>query len=157
MGPQGPSSFRVEPNNPNPQLKVTGLHERWRGSLVHPCAGLICAVGGGQGRAGYRASAHLTANFAVICQAKLRACRHRGLPDECGHYRLRRSWRHLGFCQFEAWLHAEVPRVACTGCGKRPCKPACLGAQRVGLYCVVRGARAGGSAGQAGAEAAALC
>jgi transposase len=31
---------------------------------------------------------------------------------------LRRSWRHLDFFQFEAWLHADVPRVACTGCGK---------------------------------------
>lgn len=34
------------------------------------------------------------------------------------HDRLRRSWRHLDFFQFEAWLHADVPRVACTGCGK---------------------------------------
>ncbi|VUZ22689.1 ISL3 family transposase ISIde1 [uncultured Comamonas sp.] len=32
--------------------------------------------------------------------------------------RLRRSWRHLDLFQFEAWLHADVPRVACTGCGK---------------------------------------
>jgi transposase len=34
------------------------------------------------------------------------------------HDRLRRSWRHLDFFQFEAWLHADVPRVACGGCGK---------------------------------------
>jgi transposase len=34
------------------------------------------------------------------------------------HDRLRRSWRHLDFFQFEAWLHSEVPRVACTCCGK---------------------------------------
>ena len=32
--------------------------------------------------------------------------------------RLRRSWRHLDFFQFEAWLHADVPRVACGACGK---------------------------------------
>ncbi|MBP9034884.1 MAG: ISL3 family transposase, partial [Pseudomonadales bacterium] len=32
--------------------------------------------------------------------------------------RVRRSWRHLDFFQFEAWLHAEVPRVQCSGCGK---------------------------------------
>jgi transposase len=31
---------------------------------------------------------------------------------------VRRSWRHLDFFQFEAWLHAEVPRVQCSGCGK---------------------------------------
>ena len=34
------------------------------------------------------------------------------------HDRVRRSWRHLDFFQFEAWLHAEVPRVQCSGCGK---------------------------------------
>ena len=34
------------------------------------------------------------------------------------HDRLRRSWRHLDFFQFEAWLHCEVPRIACSGCGK---------------------------------------
>ena len=32
--------------------------------------------------------------------------------------RLTREWRHLDFFQFEAWLHAEVPRVACSACGK---------------------------------------
>ncbi|MBK7677524.1 MAG: transposase family protein [Candidatus Accumulibacter sp.] len=26
-----------------------------------------------------------------------------------------RSWRHLDFFEYEAHLHAEVPRVACTG------------------------------------------
>jgi transposase len=25
---------------------------------------------------------------------------------------------HLDFFQYEAWLHAEVPRIACTACGK---------------------------------------
>jgi transposase len=34
------------------------------------------------------------------------------------HDRLRRSWRHLDFFQFEAWLHCDVPRVACGSCGK---------------------------------------
>ena len=34
------------------------------------------------------------------------------------HDRLRRSWRHLDFFQFEAWLHCDVPRVACASCGK---------------------------------------
>ena len=34
------------------------------------------------------------------------------------HDRLTREWRHLDFFQFEAWLHAEVPRVACSVCGK---------------------------------------
>jgi transposase len=34
------------------------------------------------------------------------------------HDRLRRSWRHLDFFQFEAWLHCDVPRIACGRCGK---------------------------------------
>jgi transposase len=34
------------------------------------------------------------------------------------HDRLTRQWRHLDFFQFEAWLHADVPRVACSACGK---------------------------------------
>ena len=29
-----------------------------------------------------------------------------------------RQWRHLDFFQFEAWLHAEVPRIACNACDK---------------------------------------
>ena len=40
------------------------------------------------------------------------------MADQRIHDRLRRSWRHLDFFQFEAWLHADVPRVACTACGK---------------------------------------
>jgi hypothetical protein len=34
------------------------------------------------------------------------------------HDRLSRSWWHLDFFQYEAWLHADVPRVAYTSCGK---------------------------------------
>ncbi len=34
------------------------------------------------------------------------------------HDQLDRAWWHLDFFQFEAWLHAKVPRVACTACGK---------------------------------------
>lgn len=29
------------------------------------------------------------------------------------------TWRHLNFFQHEAYLHARVPRVSCTGCGIR--------------------------------------
>ena len=29
-----------------------------------------------------------------------------------------RSWRHLDFLQYEAWMHAQVPRVGCAACGK---------------------------------------
>src|SRR5512134_1108288 len=27
------------------------------------------------------------------------------------------TWRHLNFFQHEAYLHARVPRVTCSGCG----------------------------------------
>ena len=57
-------------------------------------------------------------DFEVRCSAKALACPHCGAADQRIHDRLRRSWRHLDFFQFEAWLHADVPRVACAGCGK---------------------------------------
>ena len=57
-------------------------------------------------------------DFEVRCNAKTLTCPHCGALDQRIHDRLRRSWRHLDFFQFEAWLHADVPRVACSGCGK---------------------------------------
>lgn len=43
---------------------------------------------------------------------------HCGQAEQCVHDRVRKSWRHLGFFQNEAWLHASVPHVAYTACGK---------------------------------------
>ncbi len=57
-------------------------------------------------------------DFEVRCSAKMLACPQCGTAEQRIHDRLRRSWRHLDFFQFEAWLHADVPRVVCTGCGK---------------------------------------
>lgn len=57
-------------------------------------------------------------DFEVRCTAKTLSCPHCNTPTQRIHDRLRRSWRHLDFFQFEAWLHADVPRVACAGCGK---------------------------------------
>ena len=57
-------------------------------------------------------------DFEVRCSAKTLTCPHCGAASQPVHDRLRRSWRHLDFFQFEAWLHADVPRVACGGCGK---------------------------------------
>ena len=57
-------------------------------------------------------------DFEVRCSAAVLACPHCGAAGQRIHDRLRRSWRHLDFFQFEAWLHADVPRVVCTGCGK---------------------------------------
>ena len=57
-------------------------------------------------------------DFEVRCKAKTLTCPHCGATDQGIHDRMRREWRHLDFFQFEAWLHAEVPRVACKSCGK---------------------------------------
>lgn len=57
-------------------------------------------------------------DFEVRCQAKTLSCPACGATDQGIHDRMRRQWRHLDFFQFEAWLHAEVPRVTCTSCGK---------------------------------------
>jgi len=39
-------------------------------------------------------------------------------PEQGIHDRVAKSWRHLDFFQYEAWLHAELPRVKCTACAK---------------------------------------
>lgn len=57
-------------------------------------------------------------DFDVECRQALLACPACGAPSQQVHDRLTRSWRHLDFFQYEAWLHADVPRVRCTSCGK---------------------------------------
>lgn len=57
-------------------------------------------------------------DFDVAHGAKQASCPACGKAHQPIHDRVRRSWRHLDFFQFEAWLHAEVPRVRCGGCGK---------------------------------------
>ena len=57
-------------------------------------------------------------DFLVGCTAQRLACPSCGALDQPIHDRNQRSWRHLDFFQFEAWLHAGVPRVGCAACGK---------------------------------------
>ena len=57
-------------------------------------------------------------DFEVSCSGVLLSCPVCGAAAQPVHDRLRRKWRHLDFFQFEAWLHADVPRVACGSCGK---------------------------------------
>jgi len=57
-------------------------------------------------------------DFEVVCNARRQPCPSCGAADQPVHDRVRREWRHLDFFQFEAWLHADIPRVGCTSCGK---------------------------------------
>lgn len=57
-------------------------------------------------------------DFEVGCPGAALACPVCGAASQPVHDRLRRSWRHLDFFQFEAWLHCDVPRIACATCGK---------------------------------------
>ncbi|MBN4841552.1 transposase family protein, partial [Citrobacter braakii] len=52
-------------------------------------------------------------DFEIGCHTSRLACPACGAATQPVHDRLRRSWRHLDFFQFEAWLHCDVPRVAC--------------------------------------------
>ncbi|HRP19843.1 MAG TPA: ISL3 family transposase [Alicycliphilus sp.] len=57
-------------------------------------------------------------DFEISYQDARPACPLCSAAGQAVHDRLRRSWRHLDFFQFEAWLHCDVPRVACASCGK---------------------------------------
>ena len=63
-------------------------------------------------------TAHRRIDFQVQCTAKRLTCPHCQQADQGIHDRVSKSWRHLDFFQYEAWLHADVPRVTCTACGK---------------------------------------
>lgn len=57
-------------------------------------------------------------HFAVECQAQRLGCPACGAADQPIHDRIERRWQHLHFFQFKAFIHAGLPRVACTACGK---------------------------------------
>ncbi len=57
-------------------------------------------------------------DFEVRCSGALLSCPACSAASQPVHDRLLRSWRHLDFLQPKAWLHADVPRVTCGGCGK---------------------------------------
>ena len=56
--------------------------------------------------------------FAVECQARQLPCPACGAADQPIHDRIERRWQHLHFFQFKAFIHARLPRVACSACGK---------------------------------------
>ena len=45
-------------------------------------------------------------------------CPSCGAEEQAVHDTLDRTWRHLNFFQYQAYLHAKVPRVHCRSCGK---------------------------------------
>ena len=57
-------------------------------------------------------------DFEIASEAPRLKCPGCGAQGQGIHDRVKRSWRHLDFFQFEAWLHAAVPRVGCKACGK---------------------------------------
>ena len=46
------------------------------------------------------------------------ACPHCGAEHQPVHDTRERSWRHLNFFQYQAYIHAPVPRVRCDACAK---------------------------------------
>jgi len=57
-------------------------------------------------------------DFHLTCDAKYLPCPLCHKADQSIHDRIERQWRHLDFFQYEAWLHAELPRINCADCGK---------------------------------------
>jgi len=44
------------------------------------------------------------------------SCPHWGAEHQPVHDTLKRDWRHLNVFQFQAYIHAKVPRVRCGTC-----------------------------------------
>ena len=63
-------------------------------------------------------------HFEVSCDAARLACPACGAADQPVHDRVERTWQHLHFFQFKAFIHCRVPRVACRECGKTSQAPA---------------------------------
>lgn len=63
----------------------------------------------GQGRLDLRVGFERGARFA---------CPHCAAESQAVHDTLERTWRHLNFFQYQAYLHANVPRVRCSACSK---------------------------------------
>jgi transposase len=63
----------------------------------------------GQGRLDLRVGFERGARFS---------CPHCAVESQAVHDTLERTWRHLNFFQYQAYLQAKVPRVRCSACGK---------------------------------------
>lgn len=56
-------------------------------------------------------------HFHLCYDSKRGVCPVCGMSDQPIHDRSERTWQHLSFFQYRAFLHADVPRIACQ-CGK---------------------------------------
>ena len=54
----------------------------------------------------------------VIWESGSAACPACAAADQRLHDHRQRSWRHLDFFQFEAYVHCALPRVSCSVCGR---------------------------------------
>ena len=61
--------------------------------------------------------AHSRIDLYVVWRAKTAACPACSTAEQKLHDHRQRSWRHLDFFQFEAYVHCELPRVSCSACG----------------------------------------
>jgi len=52
------------------------------------------------------------------------SCPECGETEQGVHDTRARTWRHLNFFQYQAFIHADLPRVRCAGCGKTKQVPA---------------------------------
>ena len=57
-------------------------------------------------------------DFEIACHPERLNCPNCGASQQPRQGSIRRSWRHLDANEFESWLHAAVPRVACSACGR---------------------------------------
>jgi len=57
-------------------------------------------------------------HFEVACGESRLACPACGALEQSIHDRKARTWQHLHLFQYRAYVHARVPRVRCSGCGK---------------------------------------
>lgn len=57
-------------------------------------------------------------HFDLSCEVKRLSCPVCSEPNQPIHDRTQRTWQHLHFFQYKAFLHAPLPRVKCGHCDK---------------------------------------
>ncbi len=60
--------------------------------------------------------AHSRIDLYIVWHGNTGACPACGAADQKVHDHRQRTWRHLDFFQFEAYVHCELPRIGCSVC-----------------------------------------